>query len=399
MNVLELFVNIMYNVKIDYELQRKDCKTMKKRILLCALLCCFLLLPSLAACTGGTTPTDPTPSEPVDDPTVEVQKTLYTVDFADGKTDFLMLDTGTLGNDPQCGMELKTFDGENVLALTAPNGGAVRVGINVSGLLGERAADVSTIVFDIYAEFPDGRFSAVGGKLRAMSGDLEPIAEDDWLIYIDTRNPGQAVLELGENGFSSAGANLVEFSLITNGPVTRGEAAAEIYIQGITFFDSSYTGLSVNTSAGWEAPAGYGDPTPVAIWDLPNPSPRFENDWNIYYTLGVDGRSEEGVDDYLPWEIVNASYGIVLEMADDPEPDGVTFVAFGAYNSWAWGEGEDKNAGRFWDDGKLTILWQFVGFNPKLITEDNDAVKLQIGNWSEVPITAIYLIYDEDSVS
>jgi len=359
-----------------------------------------MLVSMLAACDNGNggsggsggDSADPTPPGGEDPPPPAA---VYIIDFADGKKDFLMMNTGAPGTDKDSKMEVATVDGASALKMTAPNGGALRLGINVSGLLGAKAADVKTVVFDVYAEYPDGNFSAVSGRITAMSGELSSFADSTWQIYLASRNPNQATLELDES--FAAGANLIEFSCTTNGPAERGETPAVIYIKSIAFYDAANSGLKVDTAAGWAAPDGYGDDVLLGGWELPLPPPDGNpGGWQTWMTPGSDNYEGEE----MPWQVLAASYGIVFEMAEDPESFGL--VVFGKnINGWSspnW----STNYAEYWEDGKLTVMWEDYGEDPSLINDDEEEssqAKIAMGNWNEVEITKVYLLYDADAVS
>lgn len=302
-----------------------------------------------------------------------------------------MMNTGSPGTDKDSKLEIGSVDGANALKMTAPNGGTLRLGINVSGLLGDAAATVKNVVFEVYAEYPDGNFSAVSGRIAAFSGDLTAITDATWQVYLASRNPNPATLEFGaDEGFTAAGPNLIEFSCLTNGPADRGETPAVIYIKSITFYDAANAGLSVNTAAGWDAPDGYGDEVFLGGWLLPYPPPEGRaGDWQYWFTPGTDNKEE----DYMPWEVVAASFGIELEM-EQPE-ESFEFIFMGAFNGWSW---QQRQVVDSWADGFLTIMWEDIGFDPTLVNDDDDQVKIAIGNWNEAVITKAYLLYDADAV-
>jgi len=356
---------------------------------LCIIMCCVMLFAILAACDNNEDPAEtPDVQEPTPPPT------FYVIDFADGKTDFLMMNIGTPGTDKGSGMEVATVDGANALKMTAPNGGALRLGINVDGLLGDKAKDVNMVVFDVYAEYPDGNFSAVSGRVSAMSGDLAPFAEEKWQIYLASRNPAQAILTFGADDNFGTSGNLIEFACLVNGPSDRGETPAVIVIKSITFFNASNEAIKANTSASWSAPEGYGDEVKLEGWELPYP-PKDGNPggWQTWFTPGTDNETEE----YMPWQVLAASFGIVFEME---QPESFGLVTFGAYNGWNGGAMWDMNFADYWEDGMLTIMWDDVRdfFDPLLITESSTAVKIAMGNWGEVQIDRIILLYDEDAM-
>jgi len=366
---------------------------MKMKKWLCIILCCGLLLTTIAACeNGGSNGGDPVDPPGTQDPPPPAA--IYTLDFADGKTDFLMMNTGSPGTDKDSKFEVANVDGASALKMTAPNAKSLRLGINVSGLLGDKAKDVRTIVFDIYAEYPDGNFSAVSGVITAMSDDLIPFAETNWQIYLESRNPNPTTLNFAADEAFGSGANLIEFACLTNGPADRGETPAVIVIKSIEFFDSSNAGISLNTAAGWSAPEGYGDDVFLGGWLLPYPPELGRpGDWQTWHTPGVDGNDA----DYLPWEVLAASFGIEFEM-DQPE-ESFGLVMFGEFNGWnsqMWGLNFAEN----WADGYLTIMWEDIRdhFDPALVTEDSSQVKISMANWNEVDIEKAYILYDEDAM-
>ena len=361
---------------------------------LCVVICCCLMLTMVAAC-GDTPATAPQPTpEAQETPAPEPpQQAIYVLDFSDGKADFLALDTGSPDTDIDSGMAIVSLDGANALRLTAPNGRAIRLGINVDGLLGDKVSDVRMIAFEVYAEYPDGNFSAVSGKISAMSGDMNPFADTIWQIYLASRNPNPVRLEfMMDDGFSSTEPNLIEFSCTTNGPADKGETAANIYIKSITFYDENNTAMQINTDAGFTAPDGFGAIVILGGWMLPNPPPIGNpGAWQYWLTPGTDDDDR----DYMPWEVLAASFGITFVM---DEPDSFEFVFFGAFqpgDGWNWTQ---VNIANYWEDGTLTVMWDDIGFEAFKINEEDYAVKIAIGNWNDAPITSVYLLYDEDAV-
>jgi len=364
---------------------------------LCLIICCCLLLPAVAACDSGGGNTDP---DPTPDPTPAPAKTVYVLDFADGKSDFLAMNTGAPGTDIDSEMAVVDLDGAKALRLTAPNGRALRLGINIGGLLGNRITDVRNIVFDVYAGYPDGNFSAVSGDIVALSGESE-IASTKWQIYLATRNPSTTTMELGPNVIFSAGeANLIEFSCKTNGPADRGETPAHIYIKSVTFFDVNNEAISLNTEAQFESPEGWGETIVLGGWALPIPPPvdhiaenrrPAADDWQTWLTPGVDGSDY----DYMPWEKIAVSFGISFKIDEKPESFGL--VVFGAFNGWSSNKW-DSDFSDNWADGILTIMWDDYGFDTSEITEDQSAVKIAYHSaWGETEVSSASLLVDEDS--
>ena len=341
----------------------------------------MLSLGLLAACDAS-----PPPPEDFNPTPMPVDEIPASIDFVDGNTGFLHVNTGAIGTDPDTKAEIDLLDNARALKIYSPSGLGMFVGINMDGLLGSRVTDVKSAAFEIYAEYPGGNFSPVRGQINALSGDIVPFAESDWTVYLESRNPNRGIFEFNDGeGFTAGAANILEFTVLVNGPAEKGEAPAIIYIKSIAFLDASGATIPADTGAGWAGPAGYGEEALLAILELPNPPPHGDpGGWQTWFTPGVDGFEE----DYMPSDYVAASIGIVIEME---KPESFEFVYMGAFNNWDWTQ---KDVVDFWADGALTIYWTDIGFDTRLVTEDDNAVKLAMGNWGEVPISNIYLMID-----
>ena len=367
---------------------------MRKKLLLtlCLILSSVLLL---AACLPADEPeVDPVPMPEVP-PLPDAPQPLppvdpigdgdtFVVDFSDGNINFLLLDFTVRGIDIGATFEVATVDGASALRLVAPSGEDFRLGINVDGLLGARVTDVRTIVFEVYAEFPGGRFAAQTGEITAFLGSLDDSVTQPWTVYLDTRNPNNGIFTFADDiSFVAGGPNLLEFARTAD----RAAEPAIIYIKTITFFDSDNIAIPVNTNAGWGGPQGYGV-APETVGEAQFMIPRavgVTGGWFDLLTPGTDEVSEEDAD--FPWEVLAASTGIVFEM-DDPD-GGMELVYFGAFNNWGWTQ---VNVSEFWENGVLTVWWDDIGFDPRLVTEEDSAAKISIGNWNDVNITSVFLM-------
>ena len=324
---------------------------------------------------GQPPPTSPPPPPPA----------VYTIDFTGGETGFLKLNLGAVDIDLLSTMEIANSpdDGSPALKLTAPDTGVFRFGICVDGLLGDAVTDVKTIEVIVYADYPSGTLRPLTGRLSAIvAGSGLPI-HNDWTIFNDRTNPNRAVFEFSSGGFTAGGPNMLEFSCLNNGPVSRGEAAAVVYIKSINFYDASFDGLAVDMKTSWKGPAAYGEPDKIVEHELPWP-PKYGDPggWQRWYTQGYDDEP----DDYATWEIIQKSIGFVLEM-EEPT-DGIELYYHGSFD-WTW---QQRQLMDFWADGLLTVKWEDVGFDTSLLGEDNPAVSFGIGNWNHFEITRAYLM-------
>jgi hypothetical protein len=121
-------------------------------------------------------------------------------------------------------------------------------------------------------------------------------------------------------------------------------------------------------------------------YSLPYPPPEGNpGGWQRWFTPGTDDID----DDHMPWEVLASSVGIVFEME---QPDSFEIVYFGEFNGWNWSPATQHSISHLWEDGKLTVIWSDIDFNPRLITEEDSLAKIEIGNWNEAVITKVYLI-------
>lgn len=308
----------------------------------------------------------------------------FVVDFSDGNTDFLTLNLSAIDADRDASFEVAAIDDSSALRLTAPSGGRIHLGINVDGLLGERAVDVQTAVFEVYAEFPDGRFAAQTGEITAFMGGLDESDSQPWTVYLDTRNPNKGIFTFdGDSGFVAGEPNIFEFVRL----IDRATEPAIIYIKSITFFDSDNYAIPVDTTAGWAGPPGYAAPIVLDRFNLPVPPPLGNpTGWMEWGTYGTDDLSEN----YIPWEILASSINIVFEF--DEAPGSLEVVWFGAGNNWSWQQHQVAN---FWDaeQGVLRVNWGDIGLDTGIITEEDAAFKIAIWYNALDNARAVYLEY------
>lgn len=254
---------------------------MKKRATLAILLLtvCVILL---AACKDGAAPSDSptvsapsqTPSSPSPaSPSVSVPPGSpngpagdYIADFTDGKTGYLLLNTGSPDTDANAVMEIADAGNDGGLKMTVAGGRTLRLGLDVNAILGSRSGDLRTVVFDVYVEYPDGTFRAVEGSINAYDADLNVVANKVWSVYLASRNPNQATLSL------DAGSNvrMLEFTRSTDGAYDAGERPSIVYIKSIAFYDDKNTAIPINTDAMWAGPEAYGE-APAMITARPKP--------------------------------------------------------------------------------------------------------------------------------
>ena len=183
-----------------------------KRIVTGALASALAL--SLTAC-GGSKPADTTENttESAKDVIASATDTAKagpvdadpSIDFEDGKFDFVKINTNKGGAD-NSELSIEDFGGSKALKVTNVDGGNMFLGINVSALLGDAVADLATVQFDIGTESSDGNFYSTSGVIYTYTGtDLAETKAGPWSVYIDTANPKTAFAEV--SGFVAGSDN------------------------------------------------------------------------------------------------------------------------------------------------------------------------------------------------
>jgi len=108
-----------------------------------------------------------------------------------------------------------------------------------------------------------------------------------------------------------------------------------------------------------------------------------------WITSGTDNKSVP-----LEWWMLQASTGLVIEMAEDPE--WFVWIIFGDWQGWDWGAGQNDSINYTFEDGKLTALWADNGIDFTGLDAEDNGVKILVGqwgvNWSEHEVSRVYLL-------
>ena len=233
---------------------------MKARKLLAWILSAVLVL-SMAAC-GAPAPAETTAAPeteapaPVETQPVEVPKS---VDFEDGNFGFVALYEGMANADAST-IEVVDYNGGKALKVTNGSGKVPYVAIDVWSLLGEAAANVTTINMTMGIENPDGEFYACSGEVILWNSKELSKNTDGWSVYLEKKNPKVATIALeAEDGqvFSADVAPIMVVTLNTDNGATAGAANANLFIDDITFLDAAGNVIPADSSVTFAEPDGF----------------------------------------------------------------------------------------------------------------------------------------------
>ncbi|MDR0293986.1 MAG: hypothetical protein LBH95_07540, partial [Oscillospiraceae bacterium] len=191
------------------------------------------------------------------------------ITFDDGRTGYLAFNL-TPGNADPSVMSVIDYNGGKALKIETTEGGCPYLGIDISGLFGDRVADVREIDLRIWVEHPDGNFYASGGMLEAYTGESNNRSEFLWGVALDKSLFKELTAKLDDNRVFAPGAkNILVLTKTHDSAVTAGEHAANLIIDYIAFYDASGNIMTgYDTSASFEPPAGFGSADRSLLYNI-----------------------------------------------------------------------------------------------------------------------------------
>ena len=224
---------------------------------------------SLTACSGtadsdaSTAPTTTTEAvtttqEAAQETTTEAEQvdSDASVDFEDGQMGFVQAYSAP-ANAADVEMNIVDFDGSKALEIKNLNGKVPFVGIDVSSLCGAAAADIASISMKLGVTYEDGSFSACAGKITTWTGEDLVQTGYDWSVYMESKNPKIAQVDVSEVPFAADAKNILVVSLETDNGTDAGHGNATLYVDDITFYDASGNVITADKSVAFAEPAGY----------------------------------------------------------------------------------------------------------------------------------------------
>ncbi len=245
---------------------------MSKKKKLLSIIMSVIMIFSLSACKNKDEQTDapvtvvPTQAEatPTEAPVVDEKPPVTVtegegVTFEDGKFDFIMLNTAP-GNADKSELSIVDFNGSKALKVDVKENKIPYVAIDVSSLVGDKIASVHSIEMTVATEYADGNFYASSGFLYAYSGENRTESRDAWSVYLPAKNPNLAkgVLDKEGEAFVADAYNFFVFTKETDNGIAKGVEACDLYIDNIIIRDANGNAIPVDTSVGFNKPAGFG---------------------------------------------------------------------------------------------------------------------------------------------
>ncbi len=307
------------------------------------LLACLMagtMAVSITACSGNTNSnatTAPTSGEAVtttQEATQETQteapqvKSDASVDFEDGQMGFVQAYSAP-ANAADVELSVQDFDGSKALVIKNLTGKVPFVGIDVSSLCGANVADIAAVSMKLGVSYEDGSFSACAGKITTWTGTDLVQTGYDWAVYMESKNPKVATVDVSGVPFTADANNIIVLSLETDNGVDAGHGNATLYVDDITFYDKSGNVLTADKTVAFAEPAGYSSSgrdssNLFAVKGAVN----FEG-----FATSADAWAQDGFD--MPQEVIDALVpGSVVEIEYKSETGNMWLVMPDAEKGW-----------------------------------------------------------------
>ena len=312
------------------------------------LLACLMagtMAGSITACSGNANSdatTTPTTTEAVTTQAVttqgesqetttqtpQEQKSEACVDFEDGQMGFVQAYNAP-ANAADVELSITDFDGSKALAVKNLTGKVPFVGIDVSSLCGASVADVAAVSMKLGVSYEDGSFSACAGKITTWTGTDLVQTGYDWAVYMESKNPKVATVDVSGVPFTADANNIIVLSLETDNGASAGHGNATLYVDDITFYDKSGKVITADKSVAFAEPAGYSSSgrdssNLFAVKGAVN----FEG-----FATSADAWAQDGFD--MPQEVIDALVpGSVVEIEYKSETGNMWLVIPDAEKGW-----------------------------------------------------------------
>ena len=224
---------------------------------------------SLTACSGNAssdTTTAPSTTEAVTTTEAATEQTTTepsvtsnaSIDFEDGQMGFVEVYSAP-ANAADVELNVVDFGGSKALEVKNLTGKVPFVGIDVSSLCGADTAKIASVSMKLGVSYEDGSFSACAGKITTWTGEDLVQTGYDWSVYMESKNPKIATVDVSGVPFVADANNIMVLSLETDNGIDAGHGNATLYVDDITFYDASGNVLIADKSVAFAAPAGYSD--------------------------------------------------------------------------------------------------------------------------------------------
>ena len=224
---------------------------------------------SLTACSNNAnsdTTTAPSTTEAVTTTEAATEQTTTepsatsnaSIGFEDGQMGFVEVYSAP-ANAADVELNVVDFGGSKALEVKNLTGKVPFVGIDVSSLCGADTAKIASVSMKLGVSYEDGSFSACAGKITTWTGEDLVQTGYDWSVYMESKNPKVATVDVSGVPFVADAKNIMVLSLETDNGIDAGHGNATLYVDDITFYDASGNVLTADQSVAFAAPAGYSD--------------------------------------------------------------------------------------------------------------------------------------------
>ena len=260
--------------------------------------------------------------------TPQEQKSEASVDFEDGQMGFVQAYNAP-ANAADVELSITDFDGSKALVIKNLTGKVPFVGIDVSSLCGAGVADIAAVSMKLGVSYEDGSFSACAGKITTWTGTDLVQTGYDWAVYMESKNPKVATVDVSGVPFTADANNIIVLSLETDNGASAGHGNATLYVDDITFYDKSGKVITADKSVAFAEPAGYSSSgrdssNLFAVKGAVN----FEG-----FATSADAWAQDGFD--MPQEVIDALVpGSVVEVTYSSETGNMWLVIPDAEKGW-----------------------------------------------------------------
>lgn len=174
------------------------------------------------------------------------------IDFEDGLFGFVGMDMSA-GNADDSVLSLVEYGGSTALKVEVQKK-VPYVIFEIEALLGENISKLASVSMDIGTDNgADGTFYATSGRIYKYFGENNEKTYDEWSVYLASRNPNKAKMEMdeddGEAFIAGAGNYIVVSKEVDNYATKTGGTPVSMYIDNVAFMDADGNVLPVDTSA------------------------------------------------------------------------------------------------------------------------------------------------------
>ncbi|MCD7765433.1 MAG: hypothetical protein LUH53_02805 [Lachnospiraceae bacterium] len=247
------------------------------------------------------------------------------IDFEDGLYGFVGNDKTINSAAADATFSLVDYNGSTALEV-ASDASVKYVAIQVDALLGDQISQLSTVQMTVGTTNPGGTFYSTAGCIYAFLGENLDKDYSEWSIYMESGNPKTISYTLDpDDGLSFVEGSYIVVSLEDDtGKDYKGDEAATLYIDDITFLDADGNVLTADTTAEYVSAAAEDRSNLFAVSN----AVEFEG-----FATSGDGWSQDGFD--MTEEILAALVpGSVVEITYSSENGDIWLVMPDAEAGW-----------------------------------------------------------------